>query len=420
MIALILCALPAMAGSLGEPEVWSLDEATQVVLVEDHRAPLVELRVQLPAGSWTPWFAENHGEEAWTLQHYDPDGALRARADALAIDLSLSTRQQRSLLSVSCLKRDLPEALDLVVDIFGNSAYDAAELKRTQKGRNIGWESSQKDPNFRMGAATAALLFDEGDPRRIPFSEPAKVETDGDTLAATRDAMLALPGRVIGFGGDLTREEVDALAGSLLPAAGEAPEGMAPEFLPLVQRPEALVEPMPNLTQIYFSYLREGPTWDDDDYVAWMLADHTLGGHFFSRLYVALRHEGGETYGAYTSGGGAAEPEAYALSTFTRADNKEVTEGKLRATLQTFYDDGITAEELTEAVGYMAGSRLRSLQAPGQVLDEAMWALGNDRPLDWEDQLIARAQELTVEDVNATIKAFYEPRKFTMLTVEPE
>lgn len=419
MIALFASSV-ALAGALGAPEVWAQDDATQVVLVEDHRAPLVELRVQVPAGTWTPWLVENHGEEAWTLQHYDPDGALRARADALAIDLSVSTRQQRSLLSVSCLKRDLPDAIALVGDIFANDAYDAAELKRLQKGQDIGWEGSLKDPAFRTRKAAADLLFEEGDPRREDFTEPQKIETDSDVLAATRDAMLRLPGRVIGFGGDLTRDEAASLAASLLPEAVELPVELTPTFKPLAQRPMVFVEPMPNLTQVYFSYLREGPTWDDDDYVAWMLADHTLGGHFYSRLYVALRHDGGETYGAYTSGGGAAEPEVYSLSTFTRTDNKVTTEEKLRKTLQTFFDDGITQDELDEAVGYMAGQRLRSLQSPGQVLDEALWALGNDRPLDWEEQLIARARELTVDDVNATIKAFYDPEKFTMLTVEPE
>ena len=98
---------PAPEPALKAPVVWAMDDATTAVLVEDHRAPLVELRIQVPAGTWTPWFIENSGEAAWLHQNYDPDGALRARADALAADVSFYTRQQRSLVSVSCLKRDL-------------------------------------------------------------------------------------------------------------------------------------------------------------------------------------------------------------------------------------------------------------------------------------------------------------------------
>jgi zinc protease len=406
--------------ALKAPVTWAVDDTTTAVLVEDHRAPLVELRIQIPAGSWTPWLIASHGEEAWTHQHYDPDGTLRARADALAADLSFSVLQQRSLLSVSCLKRDLPEALTLVGDIFANDAYDTEELKRTAKGTRIGWESSLKDPDFRTGQAAHRLLYADGDPRRIPYEEPADIETDGAVLAATRDAMLRLPGRVIGFGGDLTRAEVEALLGGILPAAQAAPEGLTPVFLPLNTLPDDAVEPMDNLTQTYFSWFRAGPDWDAADYAAWRVADHVLGGHFFSRLYVALRHDGGETYGARTRGEGAAEAELYSIATFTRLENTATTEAKLRATLATFHDGGITAEELSDAQGYFAGSRLMDRQSPGQVLNEVMWDLGNDRPVDWADQLNAATATLTLEQVNAAITAHFDPADFTMLKVTVE
>ncbi len=411
---------PAHVPALKEPVIWSVDEATTAVLVEDHRAPLVELRVQVPAGTWTPWLIDNHGEEAWQHQHYDPDGALRARADALAADLGFSVRQQRSLLSVSCLKRDLPEALTLVADIFANAAFDAEELKRTDKGQDIGWESSIKDPAFRTKQAAHRLLFAEGDPRRIPYEEADDIATDSDTLAAARDAMLRLPGRVIGFGGDLTRAEVEAIVGGILPAAEAAPEGLAPVFLPLNELPESAIEPMDNLTQTYFSWFRAGPDWDAEDYAAWRVADHVLGGHFFSRLYVALRHDGGETYGARTQGGGAEHAEAYGIGTFTRLENTAATEEKLRATLATFHADGITADELAGSVGYFTGSRLMDRQSPGQVLGEVMWDLGNDRPLGWEDQLNDATEALTLEQVNAAITAHFKPEDFTMLKVTVE
>ena len=74
---------PAHEPALKDPVIWAVDEATTAVLVEDHRAPLVELRLQLPAGSWTPWMIENHGEDAWLHQYYDPDGSLRTRADEM-------------------------------------------------------------------------------------------------------------------------------------------------------------------------------------------------------------------------------------------------------------------------------------------------------------------------------------------------
>jgi hypothetical protein len=54
------------------------------------------------------------------------------------------------------------------------------------------------------------------------------------------------------------------------------------------------------------------------------------------------------------------------------------------------------------------------------VLNETLWALSNDHPIDWEVQLVEAARSLTVESVNASIQVFFDPEKFTMLTVEPE
>lgn len=417
---LLIGAQVALADGIAEPAIWNLDESTTVVLVEDHRAPLVELRVQVPVGNWTPWFLDNHGEEAWTLQHYDPDGALRARIDALAIDLSVYTREQRSVLAVSCLKRDLSDAMELVEDIFANTAYDEAELKRLQQGVDIAWEGNQKDPEFRRNQAAAALMFAPGDARLLTTSEPPPVASDLEALASTRDQMIRLPGRIIGFGGDLTREEVESLSQGFLPEVGETLEDVEPVLLPLLERPETHVETMDNLTQIYFAYLRDGPLWDDEDYVAWRVADHVLGGHFYSRLYVSLRHEGGETYGAYTTGGASDSPRLYTLSTFTRVDNQQTTQDKLKEVLATFHAQGITQQELDDAVGFLEGRALTEVQSPGQVLNDVMWALGNDRPLDETMRVIEVAQQLTVEEVNAAIERFYDPAQFTMLTVEPQ
>ena len=210
------------------------------------------------------------------------------------------------------------------------------------------------------------------------------------------------------------------MVGGILPAAEAAPEGMEPVFLPLSELPESAVEPMDNLTQTYFAWFKAGPDWDAEDYAAWRVADHVLGGHFFSRLYVALRHDGGETYGASTRGSGSANTRAYSIGTFTRLENTATTEEKLRATLTTFHGEGISSEELAGAIGYLLGSRLRDKQSPGQVLNETMWELGNGRVMGWEDQLNEATEALTVEAVNAVITEHFDPSSFTMLKVTEE
>ena len=78
------------------------------VLVEDHRVLLVELHLSFPAGDFSPWFNQAHAGEAFQLQIYDPEGNLRASADALAAGFTFDVGDYSSDLVVSCLKQDLP------------------------------------------------------------------------------------------------------------------------------------------------------------------------------------------------------------------------------------------------------------------------------------------------------------------------
>ena len=145
-----------------------------------------------------------------------------------------------------------------------------------------------------------------------------------------------------------------------------------------------------------------------------------LGGHFYSRLYVALRHEGGQTYGARASGSLSTSPTPFSLTTFTRAERRAETEAKLRQTLATFHAEGITQDELDEAVRNYAGSARLGLQSPGQRLSAAMANRADGQPLDLRARITAEAEALTLEQVNAFIREFYDPAKFTLITVGPK
>ena len=131
MIALIAVSALSLPTALAdapvanpkEPVSWEVADLGRVVLVEDHRVPLVEVRLHFPAGAWSPWFRESGAEEAFQLQLYDPEGALRARVDALAADLSMNVDDFGATLSFSCLKEDLPDGLELIQDVLSVPVY---------------------------------------------------------------------------------------------------------------------------------------------------------------------------------------------------------------------------------------------------------------------------------------------------------
>ncbi len=418
------CALGA--ASLEPPfavQTWSVDEGTLGVLVEDHRTPLVTVRLEFPVGVWSPWARRSHAEEAFEIGLHDSAGALRARADALAAGLSLGMGVREARLAASCLEEDLPAVLELVRDVLDNRDLDRRELKRWRKESEISWESSQKDPSFRGNQAEARALFERDDPRRIPWEKPDRVETRTERLVMARDAIVRLPGRVIAFAGDLTREEAERAATGLLPRpAPLSPEDLGPVFRKVTSagsRVHEVAERITRLTQVYFSLGRDSLPLGSPDYPAFVIADHVLGGHFYSRLTVALRHEGGETYGAGTSDYEDVVTGPYSLFTFTRRENAAATEAKLREALRLFHERGITEEERSDAIGSLRGRRLFDRQAAAQILGRFLWERRMGLPRGFSDEVVERASRLTLEEINRFIGRFYDPREFFLIRVEP-
>jgi predicted Zn-dependent peptidase len=70
-------------------------------------------------------------------------------------------------------------------------------------------------------------------------------------------------------------------------------------------------------------------------------------------------------------------------------------------------------------VGYLLGRRPFSRQTPAQVLDRALWERRHGLPAGFSDALVDRAAQLPLSEINAFIREFYDPRRFTMVLVSP-
>ena len=403
---------------------WAVDAGTEGALVEDHRAPVVAVTLEFPVGTWSPWARAHHADDAFVHQNDDPERVLRMRADALAASIELSMGTRSAWLKLSCLKTDLGQTLALAKGILANTRYDRHELKRARHAQSLTWHGNETDVGFRMGQATARSLFAPDDPRRQPYEKPKSVGTNVPKLVAARDVVIRIPGRRIGFAGDLTLEEAKRAADGLLPATAAAvPGDLAPRLKPIaaaVSRAKDQDIAMRKLTQVYLDLGRDSLPWTDPRRPAFLIADHVLGGHFYSRLYVALRHDGGDTYGADTSDRGDVVPNAYAASTFTRADNAKAIEEKLRIAMTVFHEKGITEDERRTAVSYVRGNRAMDRQSAGQILGRFMTERRLGLAPGYLDEQIERASTLSLDEVNAFIREFYDPAQFSMLRAVPK
>jgi predicted Zn-dependent peptidase len=414
-----LCTLP-----VGATETWPLDTGTTIMLVEDHRVPLVHVRVEFPAGTWSPWVREHGAREAFEAQASDPDGRMRARMDDLGTRVDLEVTDRASAVSASCLPDLIDQCVGLIRDVLFNRDFDPADIARRWQRRRLEWSAARKEPDSRGLQEAARVVFPAGDPRRTAYEKPRRAHVSASRLADVRDELIRAPGRVVAFAGDLDRARAQSLATALLPAASErdAPRAGSdlPEVIPSNSRARMRTAELPRLTQIYFALVRESLGCRHPDYPAFLVADHVLGGHFYSRLSVALRHGGGDTYGAFSKDLGGADVGLYVIGTYTRTANAASAEAKLHGVLARFGSEGITEAERADAIGYLKGTRARSRQSPLGILERALLEHRLGVPEGYLDEAVDRAAEIPLEEINRFIARYYDAGAFSMVRVVPE
>lgn len=405
----------------GEWEEWTLDDGTPVILMEDQRASWAYLTVDFPVGRWSPWARANPAREAFEIQLYDPPGALRRQADALAVALTVRMYSRDATVYGSALAEDFENLADLVGAVLRNRDFDRAELRRWRALWRLEWQRFDRDPAFARQRAGLRSLFVDDDPRRLSHEPPAKVITDTARLVAVRDAIIRAPGRTIGIAGRVSRAQAEQALAGLLPAMdADDSVRLAPDYRPLVEagsRRRAVTVEMERLTQVYLAMVRDSIPYADPDYPAYRVVAHILGGHPYSRLANALRHEGGDTYDASAAAPGTPAPGMFRLTTFTRTANAAEAERKMREVLAEMHRDGVTDEELRGAVSYLAGRRLFARQTPADALVTLLRSRRAGLPDTFFDDVADRAAQLTLSETNRFVARFLDPAAFTTVRV---
>lgn len=416
--------LVAIAFAGYTPVEHPLPQGDTLVVVEDHRVPVVQLRIDFPVSRYSPWALAHDASTAWDIQRFDPDRTLRARADALAVRLNLSHSTESATLTLTCLRDDVDAAVQLLDEILHNTAFDRAQLRTERRRRRGERRGDRKDPGHQGDLAVRALLFVPDDPRRRPWEPPERLIANPTALAATRDAVLAQPGRIVGVSGDVDRALGETIAARLLPAPLPIDGDVLPPYDAVATPPadSDLTIPMPQINQVTFRWVRDGLSWtqDRDDLPAALVANHVLAGHAHARLGQALRYDAGATYSVKLHNAVAMERDALTIHTYTRANNAAAAEQILRDTLATFHEGGITDAERDDAVAHILGSEAFRQQGPWTAMGTRMWELRNGLPEGTFEASRRAVRSVSTEQVNAFIARFYDPAAFTMVRVVPK
>ena len=412
---------------------WTQPTGAQVYLVESHSLPMVDLRIDIDAGSrhdppalagrasvmaasmadgvrasgLQPALDEHQLAQAWA----DLGAAFSAGASADRLSFSLRSLTEPDLLA---------GAVALAARQLAEPAFPAALWQRDRPK----WIASLREARTRPGVlaqqAYAAAVYGSH-PYGQEMTEASLRRLQVRDLAALHAQVVRPCYARVTLVGALDRTQADALVGKLLGRlrAHDCPaRPTVPEVAPLTA-PRAIVLPFAS-AQTHILLGQPGYRRADPDHLALMVGNHILGGGgFAARLTDEVREKRGLTYGVDSHFGPGLHAGAFTIGLQTRPDQAEAALRLVHEMLTQFVQDGPTEAELQAAKANLIGSFPLQLDGNLKLLETVASIAWYGWPLDHLDTWSARVQSVSTADIRSAFQRVLQPNRMVSVVLGP-
>ena len=401
--------------------ITQLDNGLKVILIEQHRLPMVHLEMWIRAGSaYDPpekaGLADftalmlTHGTERRTAEE------ISDLIDSIGGELSTRAEVDRSVLTVRVLKKDAQKGLDLFADIVQRPNFHQGEipLVRSQLGSSV--LRTQDVSQALMTEHLRFALFGKAHPLGNIMNLKALRAMSRYDLVNFYQAYYHPNNAILAVAGDIKPNEV---LNKIKKAFGSWAKGEIPKL----ELSEASLKgykvrfvDKAEQTQLQMGLAHFGLAVTDSDYIPVLLANYVLGGGVFSsRLLNTVRSQAGRTYVIASAFRSYAFPGYFQITTATRNEQALSTLQLVLEEFKKFKSNGITAEELKAAQDNIAGSYILRLEAlaglTASVLNAEFYGFGLERIRNFKKLV----RSYTLEQVNQTIQRRFDPNNLVIV-----
>jgi zinc protease len=418
--------LPGPPPLLDAPEFerFVLSNGLEVVLMEKHQVPLVQLTLLVRAGSVDDP-AGKTGLASLTLDMMD-EGAggrdaleLADAVDFLGASLSVGTGLHTASVDLFTPLAKLADALPLMADVALRPDFSGEELERLRADRLTDLVQAHDEPNAIAAALYSRTLFGADHPYgvRTAGTEASLRGFTASDLQQFHRTYFHPGNAALIVVGDVTRANIES---ALTAAFGSWPAG---------ENPKATVTPpgqvkgrtiylvdKPGAAQSVIRIGRIGAARDTEDYYAMTVLNTILGGSFSSRLNQNLREDKGYSYGAGSSFGFRPVPGPFLATSAVQTDVTGPALAEFMKELRNIRKP-IPVDELDRAKNYEALQYPQSFQTVADVAGQIEDLLANALPEDHFDTYQRRILAVTAADVQRAAKKYIDPDHLAIIVV---
>ncbi len=428
---------PAPLVQLGEHSTISLQNGMHVIVVEDHKLPLVSVQVRFDIPPIAQRENAGYIDMVGDLMTAGTKKMSKAEIDR-AVDAIGATLQPSSTgLYANALKKNLGPLMDLVQDVLMNPTFPKEELEILRKRYISGVQQRHEDPDGTAETVGHSVTFGITHPYGEVTTEASLRKINREIVAAYHQHYFRPENGYLVFVGDITEKEAKEIAkeafGKWKPAPSEVSvddkgvksvKGIGPLYtlnkpttpggvrrVFLVDRPGAAQ------SVIRVSFPLNLLPKDIRSQQAQVMNTILGGGVFNARLMQNLREKRAYTYGAYSTLDVERFNSSLTVSVSVRTEVTDSAVSEIIKELDRMRFEPVTQEELELAKRYMMGSFGRSLEDPRTVARFALNTELNGMPADYYKTYLSRLEGVTVQQVQDAAMAFLHPDQAVILVV---
>ena len=336
--------------------------------------------------------------------------------DAMGAEINAGTGKETTSVYARFLDRHLERALEVMADMVLRPAWAEVDSEREVVIEEIAMY--EDEPSDKVHDVLARAVFGEH-PLGRPIIGTADVigSVSVDELAAYHGRRYR-PGRtVVAATGNVDHDALVALVERALADGGPPPgPNPAPDPAPADGAPTLRFHPK-TTEQVHVCLGGSGIARVDERRFALRVLDTLLGGSSSSRLFQEVREKRGLAYSVYSYFSQFVDTGEAAVYVGTRPDRVgealEVIGGELRRLVE----DGVGGDELERARESVKGRTALGLESTQARMHRLGSSLLGGVPLLSPDELMARIDAVTAEEVEEVARELFAPERLSAAAV---
>ncbi len=381
-------------------------------------------------GVWIRFGSAHESLEEMGIAHLLEHMVFKATARRSARDIALSlerlggsldayTTREHTSFQARVLDEHLDVALDVLADLVVHPTLRAEDLELEREVILEEISTVEDTPDDLIFELQSEALWN-GHPygHSILGTRDTVSRLTAADLQRVHGAVYGRPNIVIAGAGHVAHEAFVARVDGLF---AEAPGGgAAPVVAPVATEPLPVIRQQRDTAQTHIVLGMRTFGHADPRRYAFVLLSNAMGGGMSSRLFQRVREELGLAYSVYSFQSFYQDAGVSGVYVGTRPEWGDRALDVIREEMAQVARTGLDEEELQDAKGQVKGQLALSLESSGGRMHRLAAFELYDEPFQDLDELTARVDAVTLEDIAGVAKDYWDPDRHTLVRLGPD